>query len=442
MKTLLYFLFFIFFLPGISNAQQESSQDSLFKVYSIDELFGLTIQNNQSLKISASGLGIAKQGVEVAKNQRLPSVSTSLTAGYVGDALLIEKDFSKSTRVPMPHFANSFALEASQLIFNGNAVNNTIASASLQEQLAELDLEEDKLDIKLLVASNYFDLYKLYNQRGVYSKNIELAESRLSQIEKLYKQGMVTRNDLIRSQLQIANLELAVEQINNDINILNKQLTTATGLAESTNILPDTNILKRELQMSKLAEYQTEAQLNYPSIKSAEVNNKLAEKGLQITKAERSPVLSLYAGNNLQRPLTSSSPAVDMYSNGWQAGLRLSFNIGALYTAPRDIKLSKLKLEQSRQFELLERQNRSITVNAAYIKYNEAISTAQTLEQNLSLANENYRIIEKKYLNQLALIIDMLDASNAKLEAELERTNSEINILFTHYKLQKEIGAL
>src|SRR5690606_31461632 len=157
MKTLRYFLFFICFLPCISNAQQLFPQDSISKIFNIEELFGLAVQNNQSLKISSAGLLIAKQGIEVAKNQRLPAVSASLTAGYLGDALLIENDFSKSTQVAMPHFANSFALEASQLIFRGNAVNNAIASASLQEQLAKLDFEENTLGIKLLVAGNYFD---------------------------------------------------------------------------------------------------------------------------------------------------------------------------------------------------------------------------------------------------------------------------------------------
>lgn len=443
MKKILYVLFMIVLMPCISNAQQTNSQDTLFRVYSIDEIFNLTIQNNQTLKLGAVNHEIAKQSVEVAKDSRLPSVSTSLSAGYLGDVLLIEKDFSKSTTVPMPHFANTFAVEASQLIFNGNVINNTIASASLQEQIAALDLEENTLDMKLLVAGNYFDLYKLYNQRDVYRKNIELAELRLNQIDKLYKQGMVTRNDLIRSELQIANLNLAVEQINNNINILNKQLTTAMGVSEDIYIVPDTTILvKKPQQLAQLSIYQTEAQLNYPSIKSAKLNNEIAEKGIQIAKAERLPILSAYAGNTLQRPLTSSSPALDMYSNGWQAGLRLSFNIDALYKAPKNIRLSQLRLKQSEEYELLERQNRSVNVNAAFVKHNEAISQTQTLEQNMRLADENYRITEKKYLNQLALLVDMLDASNAKLDAELQHTNSEINILFSYYKLQKEIGEL
>ncbi len=171
-------------------------------------------------------------------------------------------------------------------------------------------------------------------------------------------------------------------------------------------------------------------------------NTEIAEAGLKVTKADRLPSLSAYAGNNLTRPVTTVSPAVDAYANGWQAGLTLSFNIASFYTAPKHIRQAELQVAQSRAAETERVQQAGVAVNAAFVKHNEAITQSRTLEQNKRLAEENYRIIEKKYLNQLALAVDLLDATNAKLDAELQFTNAEINILYTYYQLLKQSGQL
>lgn len=439
MKRILY-IAAAMFLQGLM--QPLMAQDTTYRVVSLMELFDLTQKNSQQLRVAAVGLEVAQQGVEVAKLQRLPSLSTSVSGGYLGNVQIIEKDFSKSTTVPMPHFSNSFGIQASELIFKGNAVKNSIAAASLQEQLAGLNLERNTQDMKLLVASYYFDLYRMYNQRSVYEQNIVLAKERLKYIQKLYNQGMVTRNDIIRSELQVSNLNLVVTVLNNNINILNNRLTTAIGLPATTHILPDTTLLSSMPAANSLTYYQQEALQHYPAIQMAEVNTALAEKSLDITRAEKSPALSLYSGNNLSRPLTSSGTPVDKYSNGWQVGLSLSFDIGSLYRTPRKIRQGALQVEQLKEAEELQRQNTEVAVNAAYIKHNEAIAQQNTLEKNRQLAEENYRIIEKKYLNQMALIIDMLDASNAKLDAELQQTNAEINILYTYYALLNATGRL
>jgi len=194
--------------------------------------------------------------------------------------------------------------------------------------------------------------------------------------------------------------------------------------------------------MQSLETYQNDAENEYSDIKTAKKNVQIAEKSLAIAKADRMPTLSLFAANSLEHPITNSNPVLDMYSNDWEAGGRLSYNLSSLYNAPRNIKLSRLQLAQSQQVVLLQQQNSQIAVNSAYLKHLEAVSQWETTTVNMQLAQENYNTMEKKYLNQLALLIDMLDASNAKLDSELQHTNAEINILFTYYKLLNATGKL
>ena len=417
------------------------AQKNLEKKITIAELFSLTLENNPTLSVSKANVKIAEQDVKVARNMQLPDLNISANALYIGDATILDKDFSNATKVDMPHFGNTYSLEATQLIWKGNIVRNTIQIKSLQEDLATLSYLSNEQNIKLLALGYYLDLYKLQNQASVYRENIELAEQRIRNINRFYDQGMVTRNDVIRGELQISNLNLTLQVIENNIQILNKQLTVAMGLPEETQIVADDSALSEHPEISLLKIYQNDVK-SHPSLLIAQKSVEIYETSEKITKSERMPTLAAFAGNSLQRPITTSSPVLDMYSNGWNVGLSLSYDIGSLYKTPKKIRLNKYEVERAEAQAYETEKMIGVAVNAAYIKYNETITQNKTLEKNRELADENYRIMESKYNNQLAILLDMIDASNAKLEAELQYTNSDINIIFAYYKLLKESGKL
>ena len=230
---------------------------------------------------------------------------------------------------------------------------------------------------------------------------------------------MVTRNDVIRGELQLSNLKLALQVVQNNQSILNKQLTVALGLDEGVKIIPDESIVTESLEISPLASYYGDL-VNHPTIKQTEKVVDIYAVSEKISRSDMMPSLSAFAGNTLQRPITTSNPAMDMYTNGWSAGLSLNFNIDALFKAPKKIQLNRLEKEKAIRQSNEVSEMMKVAVNAAYIKYNEALTQNNTLKVNKDLAAENYRIMESKYNNQLAILLDLIDASNAKLDAELQ----------------------
>ena len=60
----------------------------------------------------------------------------------------------------------------------------------------------------------------------------------------------------------------------------------------------------------------------------------------------------------------------------------------------------------------------------------------------VQLATENRDMVFKQYMNGLALVIDLLDADDVKLSAEIQETNARINIIYNFYKLQYVTGTL
>lgn len=411
------------------------------KKMTANEIADLAVQNHYQLKVSAQNINIARQQTDITRLQKLPSVTASTTQFYLGNVSAIDKDFSSSTTIPMPHYGSTYGIQATQLIFKGGLVNKSIELAGLREQLSELDLEKNQQDVKFLVISNYLDVYKIINQQSVFDNNKKLAQQRLKNINDFYKQGMVTRNEVIRGELAIKNLDQGILTLANNRKILNYNLDIALGLPEDTEIIPVENLENKESGIG-MDYYLDLAHTTNPQLKSAQTNIGVADKNIEIIKTDRMPTLSGFGGYSLQRPITSRNPVLDMYASGWQGGISLSYNIDNLYKTKEKIKLGELQKTQANDALILTGQNIDMNVNASYVKYQEAIQQADILNDAKRLAEENYKITEAKYLNQLAVQAEMIDAQNQKLQSELDFANAEINVLYQYYNLLKSTGTL
>ncbi|MDM1371552.1 TolC family protein [Myroides marinus] len=424
-------------LLSYTSMYSQVNQQSL----SIEEAVNLAMQNHQQLKVTALNKDISEGQTQLLKQQRLPNLAFTANASYIGDALILDKDFSKVMTKDMPHFGNSYALQASELLFKGGAINKNIELAKIGEQLASLDLVQDQQSIKFLVVSNYLDMYKLVHQEQVYQNNKKLAQIRLENVNRYYKEGMMTRNEVIRGELVLQNMDQALLSVDNNLSILNYNLAIALGLPTSTKIAPNEALIHKTLE-GDYAYYLDLAYAQHPMVQKVEKTVEAAQKKVEIANTDKYPSLAAVGGYNMARPITTTNPVMDMYSNAWQVGVSLSYNIDNLYKTPKKVKLEKLQKSKAKETLTLVEQQIEMGVNAAYTKYDEAIQNANLLKKSQQLAQENYKIIEAKYLNQLAIQAEMTDATNAKLEAELQYANAEINVLYQYYNLLKATGTL
>jgi Outer membrane protein len=224
----------------------------------------------------------------------------------------------------MPDWSQSYNVEVVQPLYRGGKIKRSIEKAALQKELAQLTARKDIAEIKLVLIGRYLDLFRLYKQQEVMNRNIEEAKQRLHDIQQMKKQGMVTGNDLIRSELQLTNYNLTLREVEDNIRISSQQLDIALGLNEDLLLKPDNNLLEQPLSLTSYEEYVQQASSQYPELRLAENGIKLARKNQELVRADNLPSLSLRAANTLARPITTTSPAQDMYLNSWNVSLVLS----------------------------------------------------------------------------------------------------------------------
>ncbi|HIS34798.1 MAG TPA: TolC family protein [Candidatus Avirikenella pullistercoris] len=418
------------------------AQDTLHYKLNIETMFELAESNSKSIRTFDLAEQEAEQAVKVAKNAMLPTLDLSLSASYLGDGWLADRNFSNGTTAPMPHFGNNFAIEASQIVYAGGAVSNSISVAELHRQSAYLDKENNRQEIRFLLTGNYLELYKLHNQSAVYRKNIEQTERLLADIKAKQAEGVALKNDITRYELQLQSLELALTQLENSRLIINNRLVTVLGLPLETVIEVDTTLLDRLPEPLSEAYWQETGTNTSPILKQAELGVEQSRYNEKIVKAERLPSIALFAGNYLNGPITIEVPPINKNFNYWLVGVKVKFNIASAYTSGKKSGLAKLSTQKAVVREQLMRDNLQTEVKAAYIRFVESFTTYETQIKSLELATQNYNVVNNRYLNELALITDMLDASNSKLSAELNVANARVNILFNYYNLKKTIGNL
>jgi outer membrane protein TolC len=415
-----------------------NAQDSLNnRVMTLQQAFQLAVKNSVQLKIANTGVTLAHQQVEINKLGRLPGISTGVEYGYISNADIWTPGFAKHATGDIPHHFTDFTTQAAEEIFKGGEVKNSIKKATLEEQIAALALEKNTEDIKFLVAGQYLDIYRFINLRQVYVNNAKLAENRLKNILTMQRQGMVTENDVLRTKLSLSDLQLSVRKTDNNIAILHREMNIILGLPAEASFLPDSTVLQLTTSSNNVASFIETGSLHNHELKIAANKIRVAETNLKLLGSDRYPSLSVYAGSALQRPFLYNIPSIDIYYNIWQAGIGIRYNISSIYQSPRKIKAGKILLEESQQYQVLQEQNVEVETRVHYIKFKEAEDELATAQNDLQSAEENYRIVEKKYFNQLALLTDLIDATNTKIDAETKVTNAEINKVYAYLLLLK-----
>lgn len=419
------------------------SQDSLRNnSLSIAEVCRLALDNSTQLKIAGTHTLLAKQNIYVQRLGKLPEISTSFDYGYLSNADVWDPGLSDHSKAGLPHPLTLFTVTATETIFAGSRINNTIHLAELGEQIAFLQQEKNEIDIKFLVIARYLDIYRLLNQRNVYINNTNLAKQRLKNILSLRKEGMVTLNDQLRTELTISDYELTTRKIANGVVELNNQLNMVLGLPDSARLRPDTTLLQQDLAQKTLNELLDDAWRENHELKITAREKEAAEIKIKLLKGERLPEIGLFAQSDLQRPFLNAIPSIDVYYNVWRAGVGVRYNISSIYQSPRKIRAGVTGLDLARQQDSLQRQNVRVDVRNAFIKYNESVDERDTYGRDLRSAEENYRSVERRYFNQLALLTDLIDATNTKTEAEIKLVNSEIGVVYNYYQLLRTIGTL
>ena len=394
----------------------------------VEEMFRLADRNSVSIKAYGTGREAADEALKAAKSQRLPDINASLSASFLGDGRLWNRDFSGGTGIDIPSFGNNFALEASQVIYAGGAVDSRIELAQIEKQMAELDWQKNRQDMHFLLLGWYLDLYKTVNQIKVLDRNLELADHVIENMQVRMEEGTVLKNDLTRYELQKETLELQRTVLQDGCRILNHQIVTVLHLPDSVKVVPDSSMLSCGILALGEQDWQQKAAQNSIDLRRSELGVRVNEQNLRLERSARLPQIAVMAAEHLDGPITIEVPVLDRNFNYWYVGIGLKYDLSSLFKSGRKIRQARLNVRRAQESRQLSMEQTETAVQAGYVNFMTSFSDLRTREKTVELADENYAVISNRYDNGLALLTDLLDAGNMKLSADLALENARTEL--------------
>jgi outer membrane protein len=423
-------------LVGISLQAQDST-----KTLSLQQAIELSILNNKNLKISKGRIDEATAVLLEANDARLPDMR--IAGNYLrlnnADVHLKSKSEPLSSGGPVVKVSQALYGTAtlSMPVYAGGRIRYGIESAKLLKLATLLDADNDKEAVIYNTIKAYINLYKSYEAVFLVKENLQSSKARDANFSNLEKNGLLARNDLLKSQLQTSNIELSLldAETNNKLAMVNMNLML--GLPEDNLFRPDSSFLDTKPELKNFADYENIALQNRKDVKALDYRKKAAGTAIKSAKADTYPTIGLTGGY-----IAADVPNLLSVTNALNIGVGIQYNLSNLYK-----KNTKLLQAKARQSEIIANEgilNDAVRegVNEDYQNYLVSQKKIDVYEKAVEQATENLRITKNKYANSLVPLTDLLDADVALLQSKLNIQFAKADAALAYNKLLQTTGSL
>lgn len=402
--------------------------------FTIDDAVEFALHNNPEIKQLVISSEKSISNIGIARSAFYPTISATGYYAYLRDLPLFQLD---SVYIPMGQHENyNFQVSLQQVLFAWGKIYDAYRIAGLNRDIAELNLLRKKQEIRCSVAKAYYGLMVLEQMVALTRESLEQLKRHEESVRKRYEVGLVAQFDLLRSQVQVANLKPKLIEAENGLKLAREGFKFLLGLPQDLEfILRDSlEIIDEEYNLDEIVD---EALNNRAEIKNLKKVEKIAKIARSLKARANLP--ALFAGVSYERKKPFS-----FGGNDW--GSNLTFNIGfqfPIFSGFKnlyDYQSSNLAIKEAN----LARDNltKGIIIEAkqAYFNLNAAKEAIEAAQENINQAEKAFSIIDTRYKNGLATNLEYLDAQLATMQAKINYLNALKEYLSARADLIKAIG--
>jgi len=413
---------------------QRSAQGGELYAFTLKEAVGYALANNPGVVCARAQVDEARSGIVIARSSLLPALTLEGSYTRIGQPASISL---------MPGQELVFSQEDSwqgrasviQPVFTGGRLLTMYQIARLRWDSARKGYERTQQNTQALVATVYHRLQVARELEKLTTESYEQMQRHVSQTEELYRNGLCSKLDYLRIQVELANSKPQLSQARNAVILAEESFKEILGLPlDSQLTLKDSlSYEKHEVELSACLET---AIANRSDLRQAAIACKLAKKNKYLALTGNFPQLSFVYNYSYQRPYNFE----DEWGGDWAAMVNLSFPLfSGLRTCGKLGEARSQVVQAQTNLQALKRRVK-VEVKQAFLQLRQAEETIESQEENVDAASEMVKLAEERYRNGLATNLEYLDTELALTRARTNYLKAIADYLNAWTALQKACG--
>jgi outer membrane protein TolC len=341
-----------------------------------------------------------------------------------------------------PTILDNYTLRATlqQPLFTGQKISGAIEAADYTARATEQDFRRDKAEIIYNIEVAYWTLFQAIEAKGFVDDNVSQVKVHVTDAENLMKQGLLTKNDLMKVQVQLSDALVRQIDAENNVQLAMYALNNTLGLPLQTEIMLASTIQVNDRSWDTVDSLIKRAMEKRPEVLGMSARVKAGEAGLASARGSWWPQIYLVGNYSYLNPNQRYFPVTDEFKGTWDVSVSLSYDIWNWWQTGYQTSEAQAQLAQAQEGLSMVEDGVTLEVTQCFLSIEKSKERKAVSEQGVAQAEENYRIMTGKFKQGLAANSDLRDAEVELLQAKLNLTQSLVNYELAIAQLTKAIG--
>jgi outer membrane protein len=330
-----------------------------------------------------------------------------------------------------------------QSIYEGGRIRSALRSARLTREQALLQYQTIVSDTLLQVRSAYYDVLLAAQQIVVQEASVKLLEEQLANTKRRFDAGAVTRLDVVRGEVELANTKPRLIRARNAHRIAKNNLATDLGYSIPPNVWEDIPMILTDKLEGGTYEVDLPGALSLaaqlrPELGVLRKEEALRKEAIVTARAETKPSIGIFGGYGAHNSRFDDSFTSGI--GGPTAGIELTWNMWDSGLTRGRVMEAAARLKGV-EAELDERMRRvSVQVRSAYSSFLEAREVLESQKKVQEQAEEALRLATSRYDAGTSIQLDLLNAQTALTEARTTQVQALYGYEIARARLEHAIG--